>query len=127
MGEHRLGGECRLDRLLRVQRTEQVDGGSLVPEFLLGGVGVGGGEGVDQRMQDVVGEDRVERSPRRRPYRRSRMPPVGSGAGEGWSWVAVPSAAAQGRKQAATSSWVTSRWSVSRGGGEVGRRSGVSM
>jgi hypothetical protein len=35
MGEDRLGGECRLDRLLRVERTEQMDGGSLVAELLL--------------------------------------------------------------------------------------------
>ena len=59
--EHRLGGERGLDRLLRVERAEQVHRGDLAAEFFVRGVGAGGGEGVDEGVQGVVGEDRVER------------------------------------------------------------------
>ena len=103
MGEDRLGGECRLDRLLRVERAEQVDGGGPVLVLLLGGVGVGGREGVDQRMQDVVGEELFERVLGARRIGRTRPPAGGPVAG--------------GRKRVGAPSSVTSRRLVSGGGG----------
>ena len=60
MEQHRLGGERGLDRLLRVERAEQVHRGDLAAEFFVRGVGAGGREGVDEGVQGVVGEDRVE-------------------------------------------------------------------
>ena len=57
MEQHRLGGQRGLDRLLRVERAEQVHRGDLAAEFFVRGVGAGGREGVDEGVQGVVGED----------------------------------------------------------------------
>lgn len=98
--QHRLGGERGLDRLLRVERTEQVHRGDLAAEFFVRGIGAGGGESVDEGVQRVVGEDRVEgvfvRGTRDCRVRWG----IGVRVDEGW-------------KLRATSSWVTSRWSWS--------------
>ena len=125
MGEDRLGGECRLDRLLRVERAEQVDGGGLVLVLLLGGVGVAGREGMDQRMQDVVGEEPFEGV---LGVRQIGGPAAGcSGAGEGWSSVGAASGAVPGRLQIAGSSWLTSKRPGSGGGGKGGPKSDECM
>jgi hypothetical protein len=110
--QHRLGGQRGLDRLLRVERAEQLEGGSLAAQLCVGGVGGTGRKRLDQGVERVVDEKRTE----------------GSSSGGGCvvgSDGDAERGETQGRKLAATSSSVTSRWlmaggltmAVSSGGG----------
>ena len=60
MGEDCLGGERGLHGVPGVERTQKVQGGRVAAEPAIRSVGLGGGKGLNNGAQGLVGEERVE-------------------------------------------------------------------